>query len=166
MRRQQHQRRNWSQITLWVLLALILVLGSTFIVFHEALRPGKTAASQTIQIAQKAGVTGGTDFLTYNRQQTYYSVSGKNRKQQAVYAIVAKKSGHVTTVKQSQGKTKTAILRQAWQKVKPQKVLNIGLGLKANQPVWEVTYLNAKGDLCYNLYDYHNGNTVQSIQNL
>ncbi|GEK27709.1 cell wall elongation regulator TseB-like domain-containing protein [Furfurilactobacillus siliginis] len=167
MQRQQHRRKNWSQIILWIVLAVALLVGSGFIVLHEALRPAKTAASQTVAIAkQKAGVNDAHGFMTYNRQQSYYAVRGHNKKKHPVYVVVAKSTGHVTTLRQRDGKSKSAILDQVWRTQKPQKVTNIGLGLRHGQPVWEVSYLNQRGNLCYMLLRYKDGSTAQAIQNL
>lgn len=166
MQRRRRQRKNWGQIILWSVLAVILVVGSVLIVFHEALRPANTAAKQTVQIARKAGVNDAKGFLTFNRQQTYYAVSGHNREGKPVYVIVAKKNGHVTTVHVKTSQNKTAILQRVWSQQHPKRVLNVGLGLRNGQPVWEVTYLNQKGNLCYNLIRYRDGKTIQSIQNL
>ncbi|GAB6092044.1 cell wall elongation regulator TseB-like domain-containing protein [Furfurilactobacillus curtus] len=166
MQRRRRQRKNWGQITLWSVLAVILIVGSVMIVFHEALRPANTAAKQTVQIARKAGVNDAKGFLTFNRQQTYYAVNGHNRKGKSVYVIVAKKNGHVTIVHVKAGQTKTAILQRVWSKQQPKKVLNVGLGIRNGQPVWEVTYLNQKGNLCYDLIRYRDSKTIQSIQNL
>ena len=79
---------------------------------------------------------------------------------------MAKQNGQTKILKQSDGTSKTAILRQVWQKSNPKKVLNIGLGIRKSEPVWEVTYLNQKGNLCYDLIRFKNGTMVQSIQNL
>ncbi len=166
MQRKQHQKRQWSQIILWTVLIVAFIAGSIGIIFHEALRPAKTAAGQTVSIARQKGISDTGDFLTYNRQHTYYSVSGRNAKNQAVYVVVAKQNGQTKILKQSDGTSKTAILRQVWQKNNPKKVLNIGLGIRKSEPVWEVTYLNQKGNLCYDLIRFKDGTMVQSIQNL
>ncbi|HAT54892.1 MAG TPA: peptidase [Lactobacillus sp.] len=166
MQRRQHQQRQWSQIILWTVLIVAFIAGSVGIIVHEALRPSKTAAEQTVSIARQKGISSASDFLTYNRQHTYYSVSGKNAKNQAVYVVVAKQGGKTQVLKRSAGTSKTAILRQVWQKDNPKKVLNIGLGIRKHQPVWEVTYLNQKGNLCYDLLRFKDGTMVQSIQNL
>ena len=71
MQRKQHQQRQWSQIILWTVLIVAFIAGSIGIIFHEALRPAKTAAGQTVSIARQKGISDTGDFLTYNRQHTY-----------------------------------------------------------------------------------------------
>lgn len=39
-------------------------------------------------------------------------------------------------------------------------------GIFNDKVVWEVTYLNSKGNLCYDLINFKTGSYVQQINNL
>ena len=46
------------------------------------------------------------------------------------------------------------------------KITNVGMGMKGKTPVWEVTYLNAYGNLCYDIIAFKNGDIIKTIQNI
>ena len=45
-------------------------------------------------------------------------------------------------------------------------ITNVGMGMKGKTPVWEVTYLNAYGNLCYDIIAFKNGDIIKTIQNI
>ena len=76
------------------------------------------------------------------------------------------KNGSVRIVKQSKGLTKQQALAQVKSNEHPKKVLKAVPGIFNDKVVWEVTYLNQKGNLCYDLINFKTGSFVQQINNL
>ncbi len=100
----------------------------------------RNAKKQATQLAQQyAGLKEETAFYHYNRNHTYYTVAGTNDKKQKIYAIVAQNG---------------------------KKINHTALGMHKNKPVWEISYLNSYGNLCYDLLDFKTGKVVKTIQNI
>ena len=48
----------------------------------------------------------------------------------------------------------------------PREILKVAPGVFNDKAVWEVTYRNQKGNLCYDLINFKTGQYVQNINNL
>ena len=129
--------------------------------------PKAEAERQATTIAKRyANLKTRTDFYIYNRENTYYTVAGKNNKGQRILVIVPQKNGSVRVVKQSTGLTEQQALAQVKSNEHPKRVLKAVPGIFNDKVVWEVTYLNSKGNLCYDLLNFKTGSYVQQINNL
>ncbi len=129
--------------------------------------PKAEAERQATTIAKRyANLKTRTDFYIYNRENTYYTVAGKNNKGQRILVIVPQKNGSVRVVKQSTGLTEQQALAQVKSNEHPKRVLKAVPGIFNDKVVWEVTYLNSKGNLCYDLINFKTGSYVQQINNL
>lgn len=166
MQRQRNKNRHLHPVRITIAVVVLVFLFG-WIVYATGNHPKKAAQAQATSLARKyAHLTHVNDFYTYNREKTYYTVAGTNQKNQKEYVIVAQKGGRIRVLKQSAGISKNAALSQTWQQRKPKKVLKIALGVFNDKPVWEVTYINQKGNLCYDLLNYKNGHVIQKISNL
>lgn len=150
--------------TLLTILVIILVLWVSYAIANH---PKAQAQREATSIAKKYGHLRSTNgFYIFNREKTYYTVTGKNQKGQQMLVMVPKSGGNVRLIKQSKGITS----QQARQKVqnygRTKKVLRVAPGIFNDKVVWEVTYINKKGALCYDLLNFRNGNYVQQIDNL
>ena len=151
---------------LFVAAVVVIILFGVFIILWQAQAPRETAEKNAVSFAQKhADLKKETDFYLFNRKKTYFTVAGTNSKKQKIYVIIAKKGGATKILQQKKGISEEDALTLV-KKQKPKKVLKAALGLWSNEPVWEVTYLNKSGNLCYILYAYKNGDMVKSIQNI
>lgn len=150
---------------LLILIILIFLVGwSIYVVGNH---PKAEAERQATTIAKRyANLKTRTDFYIYNRENTYYTVAGKNNKGQRILVIVPQKNGSVRVVKQSTGLTEQQALAQVKSNEHPKRVLKAVPGIFNDKVVWEVTYLNSKGNLCYDLINFKTGSYVQQINNL
>ena len=80
--------------------------------------------------------------------------------------VVSQHGGNVRVLKQSSGLTAQQVIQQVRQDHHPQKVLKAAPGVFNDKVVWEVTYRNQKGQLCYDLINFKTGKVVQTINNL
>lgn len=150
---------------LLILIILIFLVGWS--IYTVGNHPKAEAERQATTIAKRyANLKTRTDFYIYNRENTYYTVAGKNNKGQRILVIVPQKNGSVRVVKQSTGLTEQQALAQVKSNEHPKRVLKAVPGIFNDKVVWEVTYLNSKGNLCYDLINFKTGSYVQQINNL
>jgi len=150
---------------LLILIILIFLVGWS--IYAVGNHPKAEAERQATTIAKRyANLKTRTDFYIYNRENTYYTVAGKNNKGQKILVIVPQKNGSVRIVKQSTGLTEQQALAQVKSNEHPKRVLKAVPGIFNDKVVWEVTYLNSKGNLCYDLINFKTGSYVQQINNL
>lgn len=150
---------------LLILIILIFLVGWS--IYAVGNHPKAEAERQATTIAKRyANLKTRTDFYIYNRENTYYTVAGKNNKGQRILVIVPQKNGSVRVVKQSTGLTEQQALAQVKSNEHPKRVLKAVPGIFNDKVVWEVTYLNNKGNLCYDLINFKTGSYVQQINNL
>ena len=150
---------------LLILIILIFLVGWS--IYAVGNHPKAEAERQATTIAKRyANLKTRTDFYIYNRENTYYTVAGKNNKGQRILVIVPQKNGSVRVVKQSTGLTEQKALAQVKSNEHPKRVLKAVPGIFNDKVVWEVTYLNSKGNLCYDLINFKTGSYVQQINNL
>ena len=132
---------------LLILIILIFLVGWS--IYAVGNHPKAEAERQATTIAKRyANLKTRTDFYIYNRENTYYTVAGKNNKGQRILVIVPQKNGSVRVVKQSTGLTEQQALAQVKSNEHPKRVLKAVPGIFNDKVVWEVTYLNSKGNLC------------------
>lgn len=150
---------------LLILIILIFLVGWS--IYAVGNHPKAEAERQATTIAKRyANLRTRTGFYIYNRENTYYTVAGKNNKGQRILVIVPQKNGSVRVVKQSTGLTEQQALAQVKSNEHPKRVLKAVPGIFNDKVVWEVTYLNSKGNLCYDLINFKTGSYVQQINNL
>lgn len=168
MRREHTSHRRVSNRVWLTVLGVILVLIVMFLWgVHHATSPVTKAKAQSIQIAKKyAGLKTSTGFYWTNLNATYYTVAGKNNHNQSVYIIVPQKGGNVRVLQQSSGLSRNQALSQIWSKHNPKKVLSAALSVFNNKPAWIISYMNQKGQLCYETLSFKSGKVLQSIENI
>lgn len=164
-RKQDHSRAvhtlRWTLITI---LILILVVWSSVAIANH---PKSAAQRQATQIARRYGhLTSTSNFYIFNREKTYYTVAGKTANGQQTLVIVPQNGGDVRVVKQSRGITDQDAINKVKNDKHPKKVMKAAPGLFNGRIVWEVTYVNNHGSMCYDLISFKNGKYVQQINNL
>lgn len=160
----QHSAGKTLKRLLYILIAVILV---AVIGYFFANQPRANARRQTVNIAEKyAHLHSPGQFYIYNRESTYYTISGQNNRNQSILVIVPQHGGDVRVVKQSAGLTASRVEQMTQQRRSPKKILKVAPGVFNDKVVWEVTYRNHKNQLCYDLINFKTGKYVQEINNL
>ncbi|MDO4903689.1 MAG: DUF5590 domain-containing protein [Limosilactobacillus sp.] len=150
-----------------ILLTILVLVLIGWITFAVSNQPRQSAKNQAIKIAKRyAHLQDPQNFYIYNRESTYYTVTGKNPSGQKILVIVPQKGGVVRVVKQSAGLSAQDVTNMTKNKRNPSKIMKVALGVFNNKTVWEVTYRNQQGRLCYDLINFKNGKYVQQINNL
>ncbi|KRN59072.1 DUF5590 domain-containing protein [Limosilactobacillus secaliphilus] len=164
-RKQDHSRAvhtlKWTLITV---LVLILVVWSSLAIANH---PKQAAQRQATQMARRYGhLTSTNDFYIFNREKTYYTVAGKNKRGQQTLVIVPQNGGDIHVVKQSKGISGQDAINKVKSDKRPKKIMKAAPGYFNDRLVWEVTYVNRRGSMCYDLINFKTGNYVQQIDNL
>ena len=150
-------------ITLTILGICALIVG----LYVLATSPIRSARTQAVQLAEKyANLKTEDKFYYYNRDKTYYTVAGTNKKNQKIYAVIAQNGKKINIYQKSEGisEAKAKTLTKNSSKVK--KITHVALGMYKNKPVWEVSYTNEYGNLCYDLLNFKDGKVIKTIQNI
>lgn len=164
-RKQNHI--NGIKIFRRVILTILAVILVLWISFAIANHPRSQAQHEAYAMAKKyAHVNNPNGFYVYNREKTYYTVTGKNRHGQQVLVMIPEKGGNISVIKQSKGITSQQALSTVRNKENPRRILRSAPGYFNSKVVWEVTYINKKGALCYDLINFKTGQFVQQIDNL
>ncbi|MFD1455477.1 DUF5590 domain-containing protein [Levilactobacillus lanxiensis] len=166
--RQQYQRRqrphHWVLLSILLVILVILITGAYMV--NKATKPLSQNQAYAESVAKKSGhLTSTSQFYWTNLDTTYYTVAGKNKANQDVYAIVPKTGKDVTVLKKSAGLSRNTVLQQVWNK-NPKKVLSAAMCVFNGKPAWQVSYLNKSGKLCYITFQYSNGKVLQQISNI
>lgn len=164
MRRRQSAaiRRNMIILAIIVVVAGLCVWG-----FNRAKAPEKQARREATQLAKKyAHIKSVKQFYWYNRDQSYYTIVGVNNKNQNVYVIIPQKGDSVNIYGINRGISAKRARQIVTSKFKVKKITHVALGLRKKQPVWEVTYFNQKGKLCYVQVAFKSGKIVNKVLSL
>lgn len=164
MRKNKHSKMKYFWLLLLALLLLIIVF------FRGATGPYEQNEQKATALAEKyAHITKKTNYFEFRRpKQTYHTVEGNNKQGDKLYAVVAGNNRRINIYAANKGITAKQARALIQSKRKPKKILNVALGMDSarKHPVWEVTYLNQRGNLCYSLLTFKDGTVIREIQNL
>lgn len=165
---QREQSRGSSLRTIRnLLIAILLILLVGWSIFAVSNQPRAAARRQTISLAKRyAHLQSPGKFYIFNRESTYYAIEGKNQKEQPIIVIVPQRGGKLRVLNLSKGISEAQARQKTITNRNPEKILKVAPGVFNDKNVWEVTYLNNKGKLCYDLINFKNGKYIQNINNL
>lgn len=163
------RKKNGHKKTIFWLILLVLVF-LVVVYFRGALGPRQQNEQQATALAEKyAHITKKTDYYEYQRENSsYHTIVGQNKQGEKLYAVVSNNNRKINVLSADKGISAKQAQDAVVSKRKPKKVLNVALGMdkKGKKPLWEVTYLNQKGNLCYTLLSFKDGVVTKEIQNL
>lgn len=150
-----------------VLLTILVLLLLGWGVYAVANQPRAAAWRQTITLAEKyAHLHSPGHFYIFNRESTYYTIAGRNQDNQPILVIVPQHGGNIRVVKQQSGVSEQQVRAMVTSTRHPAEILKVAPGVFNDKVVWEVTYRNHKGSLCYDLISFKSGHYIQNINNL
>ena len=160
MQKKQHGK---LYLFMGVLLAIVAVLG----IFFKSVQPENEAHKEAVRLAKKYAHLKKEDACyRYSRDKTFYTVFGTNEDNQKIYAIVSKNGKKINIYAQEDGISAETAKKAVRKRQEVKKIMNVGMGMKGKTPVWEVTYLNDYGNLCYDIIAFKNGDIIKTIQNI
>ncbi|WP_041556259.1 cell wall elongation regulator TseB-like domain-containing protein [Carnobacterium sp. 17-4] len=152
-------------ITSAIVMSVILVCSITLLLISQD--PIKKAEKETIAIAKEsAGLVKATDFYWYNRDKTYFSVSGLNESDEEIMVIVAKDGGATTVLNQDEFITEQQAKALTREDKGAVDILEARIGLDGETPIWEISYKQENGRLGYYVLTAKSGKWVSDIENI
>lgn len=129
--------------------------------------PMKRAKNEAVEIAEKyANLTTLDNFYWYNRDETYFSLTGKNNENKEIVVIIPQKGDRVIVLDQTDGLTE-AQAREVVTSYRPkQEITDVSLGVFEDKNVWEVTTRNKSNQMNYYLLSFEDGTVIKSIENV
>ncbi|WP_034550021.1 DUF5590 domain-containing protein [Carnobacterium funditum] len=153
-------------ISLLTITMGIVIIFSVFI-YTKSRQPLMQAREETTKIAQESSnLMTVNKFYWYNNKQTYFSVSGVNKKEESMMVIVEQKGGKVIVLNPGEFISENEAKKIAYTEMKPKKMLETRIGLENGIPVWEVTYEQKNGKLGYYIVTAKDGKWVKDIKNI
>ncbi len=159
-----------NKLNRWLLgivafLLIILVAGS--MIFIRSNRPMQQAKREAIQMAEKyADLETVDQFYWFNREQTYFTVVGKNKSQEEIIVIIPKSGDKVRVLAQKDGLTEEqaeATVKTNYPDVTVEKAT---LGIYRDKTAWEITAKDDQGAIYYYLLTFNDGKTIKVIKKL
>ncbi|MGW6380324.1 cell wall elongation regulator TseB-like domain-containing protein [Peribacillus butanolivorans] len=155
----------------WLIIASILVLcfiGFVGGAYIKALQPKKEAGNEAFEKAKKeGGLETMEEFYLYNGQDSYSVIIGKgeNGTEKIVWLPEDEKK-EIVVENYKDGKSKKEILSIVNEKLNPQKIISVKLGMEKNVPLWEVTYLDESERFNYDYYDFKTGEWLKYYRSI
>ncbi|MGE7764782.1 DUF5590 domain-containing protein [Peribacillus sp. NPDC096540] len=155
----------------WLIIASILVLcfiGFVGGAYIKALQPKKEAGNEAFEKAkEEGGLETMEDFYLYNGQDSYSVIIGKgeNGAKKVVWLPEDEKK-EIVVENYKDGKSKKEILSIVNEKLNPQKIISVKLGMEKNVPLWEVTYLDESERFNYDYYDFKTGEWLKYYRSI
>lgn len=157
------KKRKWLWSSL-IFILVILCLGFTFFFYMSA--PILKERKDTIQLAEKyAHLEVPQQFYLFNRERTYYTITGQNKKHETIFVTVPKDGDTIKVVPAQNGISEEQARVLIEKSVHPYKIQAINFGYIKDVPIWEVTVKNKNQTLSYYTLRFSDGSLYNKITN-
>ncbi len=149
-----------------VTFLLIIIVGATMI-FIRSNRPMQQAKKEAVQMAEKyADLKTVDQFYWFNREKTYFTVTGENNTGEAIIAIVPKSGEKVRVLNQKDGLTEQQV-EKLFESDHPKLIFEkANLGIYQDQTAWEITAKDEQGEIHYYLLAFKDGEEIKVIKKI
>lgn len=145
---------------------LVLIFGVTFIT-TRSLSPYKEAEAATIELAERrADLAKADDFYWYNDVETYFTITGTDTEGTPIVVIVQQDGGAIEVFEEEEIISKQEAIQVAYDEEEPVKILEARIGIKDEEPVWEVSYRQETGHVGYVYVSLTSGEWLQTTKNI
>ncbi|MCP1639040.1 cell wall elongation regulator TseB-like domain-containing protein [Streptococcus gallinaceus] len=150
---EQGVKASYKQWLLGIFILFAACLFSVFFILESSAKPFVTAREKAVQVAKRYVDFGDIKQVDiYNGSETYYSIVGKNSKQEDVFVLVPKQSSDIFVYQTSQGISKEDAEKVAKENGAT-KIEKTVLGHEGGKTIWEV-----KSVTNYYLIEFETGN--------
>lgn len=161
----QSHRLEW--ILMGVALVLIAVLLSFSVLMYRSQRPMAQAQEEATKLAKKYTDLETVDaFYWFTREETYFSLTGKDKKGDEIAVIMPKEGNKIKVLKQTEGITETQALRKTAEAYPKEYVTKARLGMFQEKPVWEVATTTENDEVGYVLLSFTDGKEIKKISGI
>lgn len=156
-----------NKILLIVSVVLILFIVSWSLIFIRSTKPAKQAEKEATELAASyADLQSVDEFFWFNREETYFSLTGRNGEGQAIAVIIPESGNNIKVLNQTDGLTSAQVRAVVLEEYGETTITKTSLGIYQDQPVWEVTTQAADGSFSYYLLSFEKGQEVKVIKNI
>ncbi len=159
----QHKRRLFKS-GLAIILILIIIM---ILMIFQAQQPVRQARQATIRVARRdQHVKTVDDFYVSNLVHPYYTIGGSKANGKKMYVITDRHHHLVRAVRVASGINRSYVIRLVRKRDRASKITNVAPAVFNGHTVWVVSYENRNRKLCYHVFYYDDGKTMQRITNL
>ena len=145
--------KKWTIIIVLILLISIGYIVASYLVGMDYKKSAEEKAT-TFAINQ-GGLVTVDEYYLYHGDEAYSVVVGEDEKgiEQVLWIPKDLEKNKVKKMRFEDAVTKEEILNKVTQEYQPVEIVSVKIGMKNDNPIWEVTHKDEKGNLIYTDYD-------------
>lgn len=146
---------------------LVIIIALGILGYLKVQSPMQQAKKEAIALAKKhTDLVDVDEFYWYNRQQTYFSLVGSDKKGETIAVIVPKSGDKLTVLPQKKGITADKAKALVNNTFHSQTAKKAELGMYDKKPVWEVMATDKQGQITYYLLSFEKGEEIKVIKDV
>ncbi|WYJ92437.1 hypothetical protein A5888_004210 [Enterococcus sp. 9E7_DIV0242] len=159
------QKEHKRVVILLALVAILLTIIVMLSIFYIRSTHSKSQArKEAVKIAEEhAQLDSVEDFYWFNRDETYFGLTGKDASGNEIVVIIPEKGGDILTFDQEEGLTEGQAKQVVKERYGEENVQKVNLGMFDGKAVWEVVCKSSEGALNYYLIAFENGEEVNTV---
>ncbi|MDN6290289.1 MAG: DUF5590 domain-containing protein [Tetragenococcus koreensis] len=167
-----NEKREKQKVTALFVISMVLlfIIFFSIIFYIRASRPMRQAKQEAVEIAEEyANIDTVDDFYWFTRDETYFTVMGKDENDRDLAVIIPQSGNKVTVEQQDEGLTEQEARQAVLQEHENETVEKTSLGMVDDTPVWEVVTTDDNGDSegsNYYLLQFEDGEEVNSLRDI
>ncbi len=169
-RLQEQEERNEARknkILLSIVAVLLVIIVTMAIFYVRSTHPRTQAKREATKIAKESAHLESVDnFYWFTRKETYFSVTGKDDKGEAIAVIIPKAGEKITVLNQKDGVDEQQVRQIIETDYKEKSIQKVSLGMYNDKPTWEVVTKNDDGLLSYYLLSFEKAEEIMVIKNV
>ncbi|GAA3636330.1 hypothetical protein GCM10022297_13740 [Lactobacillus hamsteri] len=163
----QDDTRQTIKFIVWVVVIAIVAYIASVVIFYRAGTPSRNNERQISQIALKKTPIKNVDtYYHLDRGVNSYALKGTNAKGKNYYFIYLPKSKKAYIYPSNKGVSEKRVRDAYKSSHSNSQISNVNLGWYQGKAVWEVSAKTKSGNYNYVLYDFKDGNEINSVANL
>lgn len=160
----QQRLNRWL---LGIVTFLLIIIVAATMIFIRSNRPIQQAKKETVQMAEKyADLKTVDQFYWFNREKTYFTVTGENNNGEGIIVIVPKSGEKIRILNQKDGLNEGQAEKQFESEHPDLLFEKATLGIYRDQTAWEVTAKDDQGAIYYYLLAFNDGKELKVIKNI
>ncbi|MBL1225649.1 cell wall elongation regulator TseB-like domain-containing protein [Enterococcus sp. BWR-S5] len=164
----EEQKEHKRVVVLLALVAILLTIIVMLSIFYiRSTHSMSQAKREAVKIAQEHAQLDTVDnFYWYNRDETYFGLTGKDTAGKEIVIIIPEKGGDILTFAKEEGLSEGQANHVVKERYGETTIQKSNLGIFDGKAVWEVVCKTAEGSLNYYLIAFENGEEVNTVLNV
>lgn len=144
----------------WTIIIVIILLISTGYVvasYLVGMDYKKSAEEKATTIAlNQGGLVTVDEYYLYHGDEAYSVVVGEDEEgvEQVLWIPKNLKNNSIKKMRFNEGVSKEEVLNKVNREYQPIEIVSVKIGMKNDNPIWEITHKDKKGNLIYTDYDF------------